>query len=99
MSEYKWSKRIPRIIPGLLVPSQEHSRGYSEHSKHTGCKFVPQSVIQPIVLPFKNSIPEGVFQQNDAHPHTSVVIQRALQSVDMLPWLARSPDLSPIEHI
>ncbi|GFU44232.1 uncharacterized protein TNCV_367731 [Trichonephila clavipes] len=32
-------------------------------------------------------------------PHTTVVTQRALQSVGMLPWLARSPDLSVIEHV
>ncbi|GFV62897.1 uncharacterized protein TNCV_472391 [Trichonephila clavipes] len=35
----------------------------------------------------------------NALPHTSVVTQSALQSVDMLPWLARSPDLSPIENV
>ncbi|GFS52863.1 translation factor GUF1 homolog, mitochondrial [Trichonephila clavipes] len=54
-------------------------------------------VIQPIVLPFINSIQGKVFQQNNARPHSAVVTQRALQSVDMLPWPARSPDLSPIE--
>jgi hypothetical protein len=56
-------------------------------------------VIQPVVLPFMSSIPGGVFQQDNARPHTAVVTQRALQGVDMLPWPARSPDLSPIEHI
>lgn len=56
-------------------------------------------VIQPVVLPFMNSIQGGVFQQDNARPHTAVVSQRALQSVDMLPWPARSPDLSPIEHV
>lgn len=56
-------------------------------------------VIQPVVLPFMNSIQGGVFQQDNARPHTAVVTQHALQSVDMLPWPARSPDLSPIEHV
>ncbi|GBN97222.1 Golgin subfamily A member 5 [Araneus ventricosus] len=56
-------------------------------------------VIQPVVLPFMNSIQGGVFQQDNTHPHTTVVTQHALQSVDMLPWPARSPDLSPIEHV
>ncbi|GBM37781.1 hypothetical protein AVEN_25892-1 [Araneus ventricosus] len=41
----------------------------------------------------------GVFQQNNARPNTAVVTQHILQSVDMLPWPARSPDLSPIEHV
>ncbi|GBO26905.1 hypothetical protein AVEN_173729-1 [Araneus ventricosus] len=55
-------------------------------------------VIQPVVLPFMNSIQGGV-QQDNARPHTVVVTQHALQSVDMLLWPARSPDLSPIEHV
>ncbi|GBO26386.1 hypothetical protein AVEN_13426-1 [Araneus ventricosus] len=46
-----------------------------------------------------NSIQGGVFQQDNARPHTPVVTQHVLQSVDMLPWPARSPDLSPIEHV
>ncbi|GBO14120.1 hypothetical protein AVEN_217427-1 [Araneus ventricosus] len=42
-------------------------------------------VIQPVVLPFMNSIQGGVFQQDNARPHTAVVTQHALQSVGMLP--------------
>ncbi|GBO29914.1 Transposable element Tc1 transposase [Araneus ventricosus] len=56
-------------------------------------------VIQPVVLPFMNSIQGGVFQQDNARPHTAVATQYALQSVHMLPWPARSPDLSSIEHV
>ncbi|GFT70197.1 uncharacterized protein TNCV_3456581 [Trichonephila clavipes] len=52
-------------------------------------------VIQPIVLPFINSNQEGVFEQDNAHP----VTQRAVQSVDMLLWNARSPDLPPNDHL
>ncbi|GBN35379.1 Transposable element Tcb2 transposase [Araneus ventricosus] len=55
--------------------------------------------IQPVVLPFMSSIQGGVFQKHKSRPHTSVVTQHALQSVDMLPWPAGSPDLFPIEHI
>ncbi|GBM15834.1 hypothetical protein AVEN_260116-1 [Araneus ventricosus] len=55
-------------------------------------------VIQPVVLPFMNIIQGGVFQQDNTRPHIAVVTLHALQSIDMLPWLARSPDLSPIEH-
>ncbi|GBM76207.1 Transposable element Tc1 transposase [Araneus ventricosus] len=48
-----------------------------------------------LVIPFKG----GVFQQDNACPHTAVVTQHALQSVNMLPWPARSPDISPIERV
>ncbi|GBM82199.1 hypothetical protein AVEN_179510-1 [Araneus ventricosus] len=50
-------------------------------------------VIQPVVMPFMNIIQGGVLQQDNALPYTAVVTQHALQSVDMLPWPARSPDL------
>lgn len=56
-------------------------------------------VIQLVVLPFMSRIPGGIFQQDNARPHTGVVTQRALQGVDMLPWPARSTDLSPVEHV
>ncbi|GBM17306.1 hypothetical protein AVEN_237291-1 [Araneus ventricosus] len=56
-------------------------------------------VIQPVVLPFMNSIQGGVFQQDNARPHTAVVTQHDLKSVDMLLWPARSPDLSLFEHV
>ncbi|GBM98160.1 hypothetical protein AVEN_59789-1 [Araneus ventricosus] len=56
-------------------------------------------VIHPVVLPFMNNFQGGVFQQDNARPHTAVVTQHALQSVDMLPWSARSLDLSPIDHV
>ncbi|GFX38514.1 hypothetical protein TNCV_2344861 [Trichonephila clavipes] len=46
-----------------------------------------------------NGFQGGVFQQDNALLHTAVVKQRALQSVDMLPWPVKSPYLSPIEHI
>ncbi|GFS77573.1 transposable element Tcb2 transposase [Trichonephila clavipes] len=39
------------------------------------------------------------FQQNNAQPHTAKVSQDCLPTVTNLPWPARSPDLSPIEHI
>ncbi|GBL88194.1 Transposable element Tc1 transposase [Araneus ventricosus] len=55
-------------------------------------------VIQPVVLPFMSSIQGGIFQQDNARPHTAAVSQHALKGVNILLWPARSPDLSPIEH-
>ncbi|GFV51645.1 uncharacterized protein TNCV_1320011 [Trichonephila clavipes] len=56
-------------------------------------------VIQPLVLPFMNSIQRGIFLQNNARPRISVVTQQALQNADILPWPVRFPDLSPVEQI
>ncbi|GBM39213.1 hypothetical protein AVEN_223832-1 [Araneus ventricosus] len=89
------------LVPVMAVcwlegGQQEHSRGYPTHPD---CKFVVSLVIQPVVLPFMNNIQGSVFQQDNARPHTAVVTQHAVQSVDVLPWPVRSPDLSPIEHV
>ncbi|GFV25017.1 transposable element Tcb1 transposase [Trichonephila clavipes] len=42
---------------------------------------------------------ELVFQQDNARPHMARVSQDCLRTVTPLPWPARSPDLSPIEHV
>ncbi|GFW94058.1 HTH_Tnp_Tc3_2 domain-containing protein [Trichonephila clavipes] len=41
----------------------------------------------------------AIFQQDNARPHTARLSQQCLQGYDVLPWPARSPDLSPIEHV
>ncbi|GFX44691.1 transposable element Tcb1 transposase [Trichonephila clavipes] len=53
---------------------------------------------QPHVLPLMQRLPEAIFQQDNAQPQTARVSQECLRTVSTLPWLARSPDLSPIEH-
>ncbi|GFX20087.1 uncharacterized protein TNCV_1436471 [Trichonephila clavipes] len=39
------------------------------------------------------------FSTRNSRPHTTRVSQDCLCTVTALPWPARSPDLSPIEHI
>ncbi|GFV44220.1 uncharacterized protein TNCV_4543521 [Trichonephila clavipes] len=46
-----------------------------------------------------NSIQGVVFQPNNALPHTIVLTERDLQSVDMLPWPARTSNQSLIKHV
>ncbi|GFW17378.1 transposable element Tcb2 transposase [Trichonephila clavipes] len=46
-----------------------------------------------------NGSQETFFQQDNARPHTARVSQDCLRTVTTLPWPARSPDLSPIDHI
>ncbi|GFW47465.1 transposable element Tcb1 transposase [Trichonephila clavipes] len=41
----------------------------------------------------------AIFQQDNARPHTAKVSQDCLRTVITVPWPARSPDLSPFEHI
>ncbi|GFU72302.1 transposable element Tcb1 transposase [Trichonephila clavipes] len=55
--------------------------------------------LTPIVLPMLSSRPGAIYQQDNARPHTTRLSQQCLQGYDVLPWPARSPDLSPIEHV
>ncbi|GFY13404.1 transposable element Tcb2 transposase [Trichonephila clavipes] len=56
-------------------------------------------ILQPHVLPLKQWLPGVIFQQDNSQPHIEKVSQDCLRTVTTLPWPARSPDLSSIEHI
>ncbi|GFX98844.1 transposable element Tc1 transposase [Trichonephila clavipes] len=64
----------------------------------TARRFV-DDILTPIVLPMLSSRPGAIYQQDNARPHTARLSQQCLQGYDVLPWPARSPDLSPIEHV
>ncbi|GFV49902.1 transposable element Tcb2 transposase [Trichonephila clavipes] len=44
-------------------------------------------------------LPGAIFQQDNTRPHMARVSQDCLRTVAILPWPARSLDLSPIEHM
>ncbi|GFW12857.1 transposable element Tcb2 transposase [Trichonephila clavipes] len=56
-------------------------------------------ILRPHVVPFLNGLPGAIFQQDNARPHTARVDQDFLRHFETLPWPARSPDLSPVEHV
>ncbi|GFV25915.1 fatty acyl-CoA reductase 1 [Trichonephila clavipes] len=56
-------------------------------------------ILQPHVLPLMQRHPGAIFQQENARSLTARVSQDCLHTVTILLWSARSPDLSPIEHI
>ncbi|GFX81846.1 transposable element Tcb2 transposase [Trichonephila clavipes] len=49
--------------------------------------------------PSLNGLPGAILQQDNARPHTARVAQDFLRHCQTLPWPARSPDLSPVEHV
>ncbi|GFW00139.1 transposable element Tcb1 transposase [Trichonephila clavipes] len=53
----------------------------------------------PHVLPLIQRLPGAIFQLDSARPHTARLSQDNLRTLTTIPWPARSPDLSPIEHI
>ena len=58
-------------------------------------------IIEPVVVPYLQQHHVGIFQHDNAHPHTARHTQNILRinNVNVLQWPARSPDLSPIEHL
>ncbi|UYV83854.1 hypothetical protein LAZ67_X000432 [Cordylochernes scorpioides] len=56
-------------------------------------------VLRPVPLPYLQGVPNALYQQDNARPHTVRISQQALQDVHMLSWPPYSLDLSPIEHV
>ena len=59
-------------------------------------------VLRPTVVPFLATHRDvTLFQQDNARPHSARATMAFLQqqNIATLPWLAFSPDLSPIEHL
>ncbi|GFW92657.1 transposable element Tcb1 transposase [Trichonephila clavipes] len=55
-------------------------------------------VLEPVVLPYLQGLATTIFQQDNVRPHVSHIVQRLFvnDQIELLPWPARSPDLSPI---
>ncbi|GFV92929.1 transposable element Tc1 transposase [Trichonephila clavipes] len=64
----------------------------------TGQRYV-DDILRTHVGPFLNGLPGAIFQQDNTRPHTARVVQDFLRHFQTLPWPARSPDLSPVEHV
>ncbi|KFM71334.1 Transposable element Tcb1 transposase, partial [Stegodyphus mimosarum] len=58
-------------------------------------------VLEPVVLPYLQSLPTAIFQQDNARPHVSRIVQAFFvnRQIELLPWPARFPDLSPTENM
>ncbi|GFV68329.1 transposable element Tcb1 transposase [Trichonephila clavipes] len=58
-------------------------------------------VLEPVVLPFLQGLATTIFQQDNARPHVARIVQRFFvnHQIELFPWPACSPVLSPIENI
>ncbi|GFU78273.1 transposable element Tcb1 transposase [Trichonephila clavipes] len=54
-------------------------------------------VLEPVVLPYLQGLVTAILQQDNARPH----VQRFFvnHQIELLPWPARFPDLSPTENM
>ncbi|GFW45350.1 transposable element Tcb2 transposase [Trichonephila clavipes] len=56
-------------------------------------------ILRTVLLPFLLQYLGPVFQQDNTRPHTACVPMKCVTAYQTLSWPARSPNLSPIEHI
>ncbi|GFX43360.1 transposable element Tcb1 transposase [Trichonephila clavipes] len=85
-----WRRSGQRSDPAFIV---------ERHTAISQARRYVDDILTPIVLPMLSSRPGAIYQQDNALPHTARLSQQCLQGYDVLPWPARSPDLSPIEHV
>ncbi|UYV74518.1 VPS53, partial [Cordylochernes scorpioides] len=109
-----WIRPGQRVDPGLTVEHHTGPQqgvmvwGAISFDSRTPLVVIPgtltaqryvDDILRPVLLPFLSHHPGLTFQQDNARPHTARVTMDCLQSCRTLLWPARSPDLSPIEHI
>ncbi|GFX18034.1 transposable element Tcb1 transposase [Trichonephila clavipes] len=58
-------------------------------------------VLEPVVLPYLQGLATAIFHQDNARPHVACIVERFFvnHQIELLPWLAHSPYLTPIEYI
>ncbi|GFX03666.1 transposable element Tcb1 transposase [Trichonephila clavipes] len=58
-------------------------------------------MLEPDVLPYLQGLATAIFQQDNARLHVARIVQRFIinHQIELLPWRARSPDLSPMENM
>ncbi|GFW16712.1 transposable element Tcb1 transposase [Trichonephila clavipes] len=58
-------------------------------------------VLEPVVLPYLQGLATAIFQLDNARPHVARIVQWFFvnHQIELFPWLARSPDLSPIDNM
>ncbi|GFS66371.1 transposable element Tcb1 transposase [Trichonephila clavipes] len=56
-------------------------------------------VLESIVLPNLQVLATAIFQQDNVRPHVARIVQSIFvnHQIELLPWPAHSPDLSPIK--
>ncbi|GFT68255.1 HTH_Tnp_Tc3_2 domain-containing protein [Trichonephila clavipes] len=77
-----WAHR-PAVRSGIYCRA-----AYSNFTRYV------DDILTPIVLPMISSRPGAIYQQDNARPHMRRLSQQCLPGYDVIPWPARSPDLS-----
>ncbi|GFV25072.1 transposable element Tcb1 transposase [Trichonephila clavipes] len=90
--------------PGIMVWG---GIGYHSHTplvriaRTLNSQSYISEVLEPVVLPYLQGLAPAIFQQDNARPHVARIVQSFFvnHQIELLPWPARCPDLSPIENM
>ncbi|GFT15006.1 transposable element Tcb2 transposase [Trichonephila clavipes] len=90
----------PEVIVSGAISYHRRSNLLRTEGNLNSNRYVHE-VLQSEVAPFLQGIPVAIFQQNNARPHVVKTVRDfcSAQHMQLLPWSAYSPDLSPIEHV
>ncbi|GFV52658.1 transposable element Tcb1 transposase [Trichonephila clavipes] len=97
-------ERHSGLTPGVMVWDANSYHGQSNLLRIEGnlnsSRYV-REVLQLEVIPFLQCIPGAIFQQHNSRPHVTKTVLDfcSVQLMHLLPWLAYSPDMPPIEHV
>ncbi|GFV39248.1 transposable element Tcb1 transposase [Trichonephila clavipes] len=81
----------------------QHHDGRIRVWRHRGERMLNSCVMHrhTCLAPGIMGLATAIFQQDNARPHMARIVLRFFvnHQVELLPWPARSPDISPIEHM
>ena len=71
----------------------------SDNLRYPQRRAVQKNIVLPVVIPTAQEH-QLIFQDDNATTHRAATVRAAVRDsgIPILPWPARSPDLSPIEH-
>ncbi|GFW52672.1 transposable element Tcb1 transposase [Trichonephila clavipes] len=83
------------MVWGIIVFSSQSPLVHIEDSS----RYI-SGVLRPVSLPCIRALRNLTFQQDNARPHDSVFVRTFLdtENVRLLPWPARSSNLSPLKN-
>ena len=92
---------FPKLWSGVRFPIMDDSISYELRVISIAIDTSVKCYSPKFPVPFLQGIPRAVFQQDNACPHVAKTDRHFCsdQHIQLLPWPACLPDMSPINHV